>query len=67
MSDSVGDDFPKQQARARELLKAYHAIGPAGQFGAIIIEATLKQAEEAMASGDVIKILAAYQDLQGLK
>lgn len=39
---SLGDDFPKEQARCRELLDEYRAIGPLGMFGATMIEQTLR-------------------------
>jgi len=49
------------------LLRVYREIGPAGEFGAMMIEAAIKQADEAMVSGDIIRILAAYENLRGLK
>ncbi len=67
MSTSVGEDFPKQQERVRTILGYYREIGPAGAFGAAMIEQTLRRAEEAMASGDVVKILAAYQEMKEVK
>lgn len=60
MSTSVGEDFPREQARCRQLLKEYREI-PTGAFGAAVIEQTLREADEAMASGDVVRILRAYQ------
>jgi len=62
-STSVGLDFPKQQARVRELLSQYEAIGPPGIFGATMIKQALSRAERAMASGDVIEILRSYKEL----
>ncbi len=64
---TVGEDMPNQQARARELLKQYREIGPAGAFGAMMIEQSLRMADEAVISGDIVRILAAYEDLKGLK
>lgn len=66
-STSVGEDFPKQQARARELLAQYKQIGPAGTFGAIIIEQALQRADQAMSSGDIVAILQSYEELRGLE
>lgn len=63
---TVGEDFPNQQARARELLAAYKEIGAAGRFGAAVIERALKRADEAAISGDVVAILAAYNELKSL-
>jgi hypothetical protein len=62
--ETVGDDFPRQQARVREVLGHYREIGPAGQFGAAMIEADLREADEAWASGDIVRILRAYQALK---
>ena len=64
---SVGDEFPKEQERARRLLEQYRAIGAAGAFGASVIEAAMRRAEAAVISGDVVEILRAYEELRGLK
>lgn len=61
---SLGEQYPKEQARVREILGFYREIGPAGAFGAAMIEATLKRADEAAASGDVAAMIAAYKDMQ---
>lgn len=65
MSTTLGDDMPKEQQRVRELLGEYKAIGPSGRFGAIVIEATLREADQAVMSGDVVRMIAAYQALKG--
>lgn len=61
---SVGADFPRMQAYAREMLAEYRAIGPAGAFGALMIEETLRRADEALASGDVVAILHSYHEMK---
>lgn len=61
---SVGEDFPNEQRRCRELLEQYRRIGPAGAFGAAMIEAAITEAEQAQASGDVVRIVRAYTALQ---
>ena len=63
--DSVGDDYPRQQARLRELIKQYEELGPAGMFGKAMIEADLREADEAAMSGDIVRIVAAYQAMKG--
>lgn len=63
MTKSVGEEFPKQQARVREVLQSYREIGPAGTFGASIIEQTLRRADEAAMSGDVVAIVRSYQEM----
>jgi len=64
---SIGEEFPKEQERCRDLLIQYKRIGPAGTFGARVIEIALKQADEAMASGDVVAILKAHKAMQELE
>lgn len=66
MTTSVGEDFPKQQARARELLQQYKEIGPVGRFGAAMIEQALQRADQAAMSGDVVAIVRSYEELKGL-
>lgn len=67
IAQSVGEDFPRQQARVREILGHFKAIGPAGMFGAALIERILQRADAAQASGDIIKILVSYNELIGVK
>ncbi len=61
---NVGEEFPKEQARLRELLVQYKEIGIPGQFGARMIEQALRQADAAMASGDVVAVLRAYRAMK---
>ena len=60
---TVGEEFPKEQARVRELLGIYKSI-PTGQFGALMIEQVLQRAEKAAISGDLIEILKSYKELK---
>lgn len=64
---SLGEDYPKQQARVREVLKLYQEIGPSGQFGAMMIERDLKEADEAAMSGDLVRMIRAYETLKGIE
>lgn len=61
---SVEQEFPKEQARVRELLAIYKTI-PTGVFGAAMIEQALRRADEAAISGDVVAILRSYEELKG--
>ena len=63
--NSVGDEFPKEQARVRELLGEYKALGPVGVFGATMIEQVLKRADQAAISGDVVAVVRSFQELKG--
>ena len=64
---TVGDDFPKQQARVRQIQQHAREIGPAGQFLVAMCEAALKNAEAAAISGDLTWILQAYAELKEFK
>lgn len=61
---SVGEDFPKQQARVRELMQAYRDCGPVGAFGLAVLEDVMRRADAAMASGDVVAILRSYEEMR---
>ena len=61
---TLGDEFPKEQARVRELLADYKSIGQSGIFAATIIEGVLAQADRAAISGDLVEMLKAYKRLK---
>ena len=61
---TLGDQLPREQARCRELLVAYKEIGPAGAFGAAMIEQSLREADTATISGDIVAMLRAYEKLK---
>jgi len=61
---TLGDELPREQARCRELLVAYKEIGPAGAFGAAMIEQSLREADQASISGDIVAMLRAYEKLK---
>ena len=50
--------------RCRELLEAYKELGTVGLFGKLVIQESVHKGEAAMVSGDVIKMLRAYEDLK---
>ena len=64
---SVGTQFPIEQMRCREALKAYQEIGPAGAFGCAVIEDILARAEKAMADGELLEILSVFKEMQDVK
>jgi hypothetical protein len=64
---SLGEALPQEQARCRELLAQYKAIGPAGAFGALFIEQALQRADQAVMSGDVVAMMRAYEELKALE
>ena len=50
--------------RCRELRQIYEDIGPAGIFGKLMIDSSIKEAEAALPTGDITKIRRAYADLK---
>lgn len=68
MSDTMttlGDEYPKQQARLRELIQLYSDLGPVGAFGKVVIEQVLRRADEAAISGDVVAMLRSFEEMKG--
>lgn len=63
-TESLADALPKAIERSQELLQAYADIGPVGNFGAAFIKQDIKNAVEALASGDVIEIMKSYETLK---
>jgi hypothetical protein len=63
---NLTEALPEEQQRVRELLPIYDAI-PTGVFAATMMRQSLARAEQAAASGDVVAMLAAYEDLRGYK
>jgi len=64
--DTLGDALPREMARVRdEVMPAYIKIGPAGQFALAFMRADLDRATKALAEGDVVEMLRAYESLKG--
>lgn len=56
-----------QMNRCRELVKVYDALGPVGTFGKVAIERGIKNAEEALGSGNTTAMIRAYRALEECK
>lgn len=65
--DTLGDKLPEEMARVRAVLGYYKEIGPAGMFGAAMIEQSLRAADKAVMSGDLVAMISAYQDLKEIE
>jgi hypothetical protein len=61
---SLGEQYPQEQARVRELLGIYKSIGPGGAFGAAGLEAVLREADAAAISGDLVRMIRAFKAMQ---
>lgn len=62
--ETLGEALPKEIARVRELLCEYKRLGPVGIFGATMIEQDLKEADEAMITGDIVAMVRVYKKLK---
>lgn len=66
-TESLAEAIPKEQERVREVLAIYRSIGPAGAFGAACIEQTLREADRAVMSGDVIAMLRSFKAMKEIE
>lgn len=64
MSETVGEDIQVEIKRNQELKKIYDGI-PTGFIGASMIQQDIDYAVKALAEGDIVNILQAYQKLKG--
>lgn len=63
---TLGDALPAEMARVRDkVLPVYVSIGPPGAIAAAMMRASLDGAARALASGDVVAMLVAFEDLKG--
>jgi hypothetical protein len=63
---TLGDALPKEMARVRdEVMPAYQEIGAAGAMALVFMRNDLDRAARAMATGDVVAMLRAYEALKG--
>lgn len=67
MSTSLGEDFPKEQARLRECLKHGAEIGSAGTFYCHVIESLLRRADVAVMEGDLPAMITIYQEMKEIQ
>lgn len=60
---SLDEEFPKEQARVRELILEYSDI-PTGGFAATRLEAVLKRADAAAISGDLTAMIRSFEEMK---
>jgi hypothetical protein len=66
-TETLGTALPKEIRRCQNLLLEYAALGPVGAFGYAMISRDIIAAHKAMAEGDVVAMLRAYEALKGCK
>lgn len=65
-SMSLGEALPAEMARVRDrVMPLYVEAGPPGRFALAMMRASLDAAAKALAEGDVVKMIAVYEDLKG--
>lgn len=63
--NTLGDAFPQQLARVRELLTMYQALPiQSGWFGVAALKNVIDRAERAQADGDVVAMLRLYEEMK---
>ena len=63
MTENLIEGLQRELERNREILSIYESI-PQGKFGALMIRQVIKRAESAIASDDVVQMIACYKELQ---
>ncbi len=65
---TLAEDYPRMQERVRELLEQYIETSKMPRvncsFAIAGIKATLREADEAAMSGDVVRMLRAYNEMK---
>ena len=64
MNENVIEGIQNQCNRLRELIPQYESVTN-GHFAAGMMRRSIKSAEAAIASGDVVAMIHAYKDLEG--
>ncbi len=67
MNETLGDGYPKEQARLRRLLEVYREVGPIGAFGHAAISDVARRADEAAISGDLVEMIRMYREMKECK
>ncbi len=61
---SLGEEYPKEQARLRRCLANGREIGPAGIFYCTVIEEILVRADKAAIEGDLPAMIEVYKEMK---
>lgn len=64
---NITDALKQEINRCTDILEEYKHIGPAGKFGASMIELELKEANKTLDSQDIKKILSSYKELKDVE
>lgn len=64
---SLGEDYPKQQARMRVLLDHGRSVGAVGHFYCTMIEDVLRRADKAVMEQDLPAMVRIYKEMEAFK
>lgn len=64
---TLGEAYPQQQARLRQMLVNGREIGPAGAFYCATIEDVLQRADKAAIEQDLPEMIKIYQEMLEMK
>ncbi len=63
---NIAEALPLEQDRVRKLIALYDSV-PMGFIAASMMRESIRNAERVSASGDVVGMMRAYEDLKGYK
>lgn len=66
MADTLAAALPREIQRVSELLPLYDEI-PTGVFAATVMRMALQRAQKAIADGDLVGMIQAYEELKGFE
>ena len=61
---TLPDAIRQEMQRCRELIATYDEVGPVGNFARVAIGEAVRQAEAAVASGDVVAMIDSLRTMQ---
>jgi len=65
--ESLGEALPREMARVRDVLLPHYDAIPTGVFASALMRADLDRAARAMAEGDTVEMMRAYESLRCYK
>ena len=65
MAENLMEGLQREIQRNKALAQMYFDIGPAGMFGATMINVDIKAGEDAIVGDDVVAMVRAFEKLKG--
>ena len=61
---TLGEEYPKELQRCKELLEMYKEIGAPGRFGAAMIAQVIIRSEKAQMDQDLVAMLQWFKEME---